>query len=57
MRDKSYMVKYECSACGYKFIPKTSRKPRICPYCSKAGTVSPCKGMQDLIDETLTGED
>ncbi|MEK6967587.1 MAG: hypothetical protein AABX51_03070 [Nanoarchaeota archaeon] len=51
------MTKYECSACGYKFVPKTGKEPRICPYCSKAGSVSAVKGMQDLIDETLSEKD
>lgn len=51
------MLRYECSNCKYKFTPKTNKIPKACPYCSQVGTVSPVKGMQELLDETLNQEE
>jgi predicted Zn-ribbon and HTH transcriptional regulator len=28
------MGSYRCTACGYKFQPKTERLPNRCPFCS-----------------------
>lgn len=57
MVKKRTMLRYECSNCKYKFTPKTNKVPKACPYCSQVGTVSPVKGMQELLDETLNQEE
>lgn len=39
--------KYECTKCGYKFVPKT-KVPERCPYCSNF-TVRKVATAQELI--------
>ncbi len=45
------MTRYYCTACGYRFEPKTNRKPKVCPYCGKRGTLVREGTAQELIDE------
>ena len=42
--------KLRCTDCNYIFTPK-AKKPIVCPYCGKQGTLRRAKEMQDWIDE------
>jgi rRNA maturation endonuclease Nob1 len=44
--------KLHCNACNYNFLPR-AKKPIVCPYCGRQGTLRRAKHMQDWIDETL----
>ncbi len=45
------MTRYYCTACGYKFEPKTGKVPTVCPYCGRRGTLKREGSAQELLDE------
>lgn len=45
------MTRYYCTACGYKFEPKTSKVPKVCPYCGRRGTLIKEGSAQDILNE------
>jgi len=45
------MVVFVCRACNYRFDLKQERTPKICPYCSRVGTVSREKNAEELVEE------
>ncbi|MDD5086424.1 MAG: hypothetical protein PHV16_01600 [Candidatus Nanoarchaeia archaeon] len=47
------MIKLRCKECNYRFTPKKSVMPRICPFCGKEGTLEKVKPMQQIIDEVV----
>jgi hypothetical protein len=51
------MTKYFCNSCNYQFEPKAGKVPRICPYCSKPGTVEKVKTTQDWLNETESSDE
>ncbi|MBW2997100.1 hypothetical protein KY349_02030 [Candidatus Woesearchaeota archaeon] len=42
-------MNYRCTACGYKFRPKTERLPNRCPFCSSP-EIQQNETAQDLLD-------
>ena len=42
-------MNYRCTACGYKFKPKTERIPSRCPFCSSQ-EIRQNETAQDLLD-------
>jgi predicted Zn-ribbon and HTH transcriptional regulator len=43
-------MRYRCTSCGYKFVPKTSKTPNRCPFCSSF-TVKQEESAQDILNE------
>lgn len=47
--------KYECTNCSYKFVPKTDRIPKKCPYCGTPG-IRPAAKAQDIVTAAIRKE-
>ena len=49
------MVKYECSACKYRFERKDGFKGSLmrCPYCGKDGSVNVPKMANELLKDLI----
>lgn len=47
-------MKFECISCKYKFVPKTERVPKRCPFCSSP-ELREAESAQDLLD-SVTGD-
>ena len=43
-------MSYRCTACGYKFVPKTNRIPNRCPFCSSPD-IKPNETAQDILND------
>ncbi len=41
------MSKYRCAACKFRF--ETFKKPKLCPYCSREGSVVEEETAEDLL--------
>ena len=51
------MTRYYCTACGYRFETKSDKKPKVCPYCGKEGTLVREGTAQEILDEVSKMDD
>ncbi|PIU75977.1 hypothetical protein COS75_01550 [Candidatus Pacearchaeota archaeon CG06_land_8_20_14_3_00_35_12] len=51
------MAIYQCNRCNYKFESSAEKAPKVCPYCSEAGSVSKERSAEQLLESIDEAEE